>query len=93
MTRRKDRYQPRAASASQPKTLKTYACARDCKLIRHVEGFALGPRAIDVEHDRFFCHGCLGCDLDKYKWGAAIIVMIAWLLIVAFGKILIRRRA
>src|SRR5262245_55787791 len=24
-----DRYQPRAASASQPKTLKTYACARD----------------------------------------------------------------
>src|SRR5262249_45928623 len=27
MTRRKDRYQPRAASASQPKTLKTYACA------------------------------------------------------------------
>src|SRR5262245_66395179 len=26
MTRRKDRYQPRAASASQPKTLKTYAC-------------------------------------------------------------------
>jgi hypothetical protein len=32
-------------------------------------------------------------DLDKYKWGAAIIVLIAWLLIVAFGKILIRRRA
>ena len=32
-------------------------------------------------------------NLDKYKWGAAIIVMIAWLLIVAFGKILIRRRA
>ena len=32
-------------------------------------------------------------DLDKYKWEAAIIVMIAWLLIVAFGKILIRRRA
>ena len=30
VTRRKDRYQPRAASASQPKTLKTYACARDC---------------------------------------------------------------
>jgi hypothetical protein len=30
MTRRKDRYQPRAASASQPKTLKTYTCARDC---------------------------------------------------------------
>ena len=25
MTRRKDRYQPRAASASQPKMLKTYA--------------------------------------------------------------------
>src|SRR5215467_12671629 len=25
--RRKDRYQPRAASASQPKTLKTYACS------------------------------------------------------------------
>jgi hypothetical protein len=30
-------------------------------------------------------------NLDKYKWGAAITVMIAWLLIVAFGKILIRR--
>jgi hypothetical protein len=30
---------------------------------------------------------------DKYKWGAAIIVMAAWLLIVAFGKILIRRKA
>jgi hypothetical protein len=28
MMRRKDRYQPRAASASQPKTLKAYACAR-----------------------------------------------------------------
>ena len=27
ITRRKDRYQLRAASASQPKTLKTYACA------------------------------------------------------------------
>jgi hypothetical protein len=32
-------------------------------------------------------------DLDKIKWGAAITVMIAWLLIVAFGKILIRRKA
>jgi hypothetical protein len=32
-------------------------------------------------------------DLDKYKWGAAITVMIAWLLIVLFGKILIRRKA
>jgi hypothetical protein len=32
-------------------------------------------------------------DLDKIKWGAAIIVMIAWLLIVFFGKILIRRTA
>jgi hypothetical protein len=32
-------------------------------------------------------------DLDKYKWGAAISVMTAWLLIVAFGKILIRRKA
>src|SRR3954462_8596378 len=29
ITRRKDRYQLRAASASQPKTFKTYACARD----------------------------------------------------------------
>jgi hypothetical protein len=35
-TRRKDRYQPRAASASQPKTLKTYACARDCRLKSHL---------------------------------------------------------
>jgi len=32
-------------------------------------------------------------DPDKYKWGAAITVMIAWLLIVLFGKILIRRKA
>ena len=32
-------------------------------------------------------------DLDKYKWGAAITLMIAWLLIVLFGKILIRRKA
>ena len=32
-------------------------------------------------------------DLETYKWGAAIIVMIAWLLIVLFGKILIRRKA
>ena len=31
-------------------------------------------------------------DLDKDKWGAAIIVMIAWLSIVSFGKILIRRK-
>ena len=31
-------------------------------------------------------------DLDKYKWGAAIIVMIAWLSIVAFGKRLIRKK-
>jgi hypothetical protein len=32
-------------------------------------------------------------DLDKYKWGAAIVVMIAWLLIVLFGKTLIRSKA
>jgi hypothetical protein len=31
-------------------------------------------------------------NLDKYKWGAAIIVMIAWLSIVSFGKSLIRRK-
>jgi hypothetical protein len=31
-------------------------------------------------------------DLDKYKWGAAFIVMIAWLLIVSFGRNLIRRK-
>ena len=30
-------------------------------------------------------------DLDKYKWGAAVIVMIAWLLVVSFGKFLIRK--
>jgi hypothetical protein len=29
-------------------------------------------------------------DLDKYKWEAAF-VMIVWLLIVLFGKILIRK--
>src|SRR5262249_24756909 len=32
-------------------------------------------------------------NLVKYKWGAAIIVMIARLLIVLFGKTLIRRKA
>ena len=32
-------------------------------------------------------------NLDYYKWGAATIVMIAWLLIVLFGKTLIRRKA
>jgi hypothetical protein len=31
-------------------------------------------------------------DSDKYKWGAVIIVMIAWLSIVSFGKNLIRRK-
>jgi hypothetical protein len=31
-------------------------------------------------------------DLDKYKWGAAFIVMIVWLLIVLFGKVLLRRK-
>jgi hypothetical protein len=31
-------------------------------------------------------------DLDKYKWGAAFIVMIVWLSIALFGKILIRRK-
>jgi hypothetical protein len=31
-------------------------------------------------------------DLDKYKWGAAFIVMIVWLLIVSFGKTLIRKK-
>jgi hypothetical protein len=30
-------------------------------------------------------------DLHDYLWGAALIVMIVWLLIVLFGKILIRR--
>ena len=42
MTRRKDRYQPRAASASQPKTLKTYATVNDLKSQHAVE--ADGPR-------------------------------------------------
>jgi hypothetical protein len=31
-------------------------------------------------------------DLDNYKWGAVFIVMIVWLLIVLFGKTLIRRK-
>jgi hypothetical protein len=31
-------------------------------------------------------------DLDKYLWGAAFIIMIAWLLIKLFGKILIGMR-
>jgi hypothetical protein len=31
-------------------------------------------------------------DLDNYKWGAAFVVMIVWLSIVLFGKILIRRK-
>ena len=42
MTRRKDRYQPRAASASQPKTLKTYACARDCTPRRRAHATVIG---------------------------------------------------
>ena len=32
-----------------------------------------------------------GMDLDKIKWGAAFAVMIAWFLIVLFGKTLIRK--
>jgi hypothetical protein len=31
-------------------------------------------------------------DLDKYKWGAAFIVLIVWLLILSFGRRLIRRK-
>jgi hypothetical protein len=31
-------------------------------------------------------------DLDKYKWGAAFVAMIVWLLIVSFGRTLIRRK-
>jgi hypothetical protein len=31
-------------------------------------------------------------ELDKYKWGAAFIVMIVWLLILSFGRRLIRRK-
>ncbi len=30
--------------------------------------------------------------LDNYKWGAAFIVMIVWLSIVLFGRVLLRRR-
>lgn len=30
-------------------------------------------------------------DLDKYKWGAAFVVTTVWLLIVSFGKVLIRK--
>jgi hypothetical protein len=30
-------------------------------------------------------------DLDKYKWGAAFVVMTVWLLIVLFGKVLIKK--
>jgi hypothetical protein len=33
-----------------------------------------------------------GKDLDKYKWGAAFVAMIVWLLIVSFGRLLIRRK-
>jgi hypothetical protein len=28
-------------------------------------------------------------DLDKYLWGAAFLIMIVWLLIKLFGKVLI----
>jgi hypothetical protein len=41
MTRRKDRYQPRAASASQPKTLKT-------KLALEIVLRGVAPGAVDL---------------------------------------------
>jgi hypothetical protein len=31
-------------------------------------------------------------DLDKYKWAAAFIVIVVWVLILSFGRILIRRK-
>jgi hypothetical protein len=45
MTRRKDRYQPRAASASQSKTLKTYACSAFSQEIRQHRRYAASDEA------------------------------------------------
>jgi len=58
MTRRKDRYQPRAASASQPKTLKTYACARDCRLKSHLRLNYFGRLAVFKMQDYLRSQGC-----------------------------------
>ena len=43
ITRRKDKYQLRSASASQPKTLKTYACAREVATAANGEKFSFSP--------------------------------------------------
>src|SRR5215475_379272 len=45
-----DRYQLRAASASQPKTLKTYACARDCTPRRRARRCRPVPGLRDARH-------------------------------------------
>jgi len=45
-----DRYQLRAASASQPKTLKTYACARDCTPRRRARRCWPVPGLRDARH-------------------------------------------
>jgi ROS/MUCR transcriptional regulator protein len=58
MTRRKDRYQPRAASASQPKTLKTYACARDCTP-RDAIYFGARDTVVCSERRNWFVHARL----------------------------------
>src|SRR5262249_26375713 len=72
MRRRKDRYQPRAASASQPKTLKTYACSaigRDRltseeRLSDIVEILAQGLLWLDVLRDY---HGSIRSILPPFR--------------------------
>ena len=66
MTRRKDRYQPRAAPASQPKTLKAYACARDCATSR--PALLTYPRLRDARHaarDRHLVRGASAIGRDR----------------------------
>src|SRR5580692_10464989 len=62
MTRRKDRYQPRAASASQPKMLKTYACARDCTPRRRVPR---SPRRAPCGRHRHLVRGASAIGRDR----------------------------
>src|SRR6476619_2588813 len=68
MTRRKDRYQPRAASASQPKTLKTDACARDCTPRRRARRCCpcpSPPRRAPCGRDRHLVRGASAIGRDR----------------------------
>src|SRR5262249_59325670 len=67
MTRRKDSYQPRAASASQPKTLKTYASARDCTPRRRpaLLTYPRPPRRAPCGRDRHLVRGASAIGRDR----------------------------